>query len=368
LSVTAASEIDSLLEVSARIGGEPLLVQAATGNTSIKVNGVLWIKASGKWLAHATDEDILIPVDLEEALRRIGRNADPAGQSVMVGGRALGTSVETAMHSVLPHRVVLHVHSVNTIAWAVRRDGCAELASRLEGLDWQWIPYVPSGLPLARAIEAVMARSPRTSVLVLANHGLVVCAEDCEAAEELLRDVERRVAIVPRRAPDPEWGVLNRISEHSCWRVPQSTALHGMGTDGVSRGIVRGGILYPCQAIFLTPQARTFRQPLAGRDLPGEDFAGVNEPFVMIEDAGVLVRQKPNPTESATLAGLAQVLQRIPEEAPLQYLREEQVRDLLCADVYHYRELVEDNGTGRLAFQQGGGLLGRDRENPVTII
>jgi rhamnose utilization protein RhaD (predicted bifunctional aldolase and dehydrogenase) len=352
LSFTAASEIDSLLEVSARIGGEPLLVQAGTGNTSIKLDGVLWIKASGKWLAHATQDEILIPVNLAEALRRIDQNADPAGQCAVVGGRTLGTSVETAMHSVLPQRVVLHVHSVNTIAWAVRVDGSAELASRLEGIDWQWIPYVPSGLPLARAIEAALARAPRSRVLVLANHGLVVCADDCEAAEELLREVERRVAIVPRRAPEAEWGVLNRISERGSWRVPQSAALHAIGTDRVSRRIVCGGVLYPCQAIFLTPRARTFARPAAGGEVPLEDLAGIDEPFVMIEDAGVLVREKPNPAESATLAGLAQVLQRIPESAPLQYLREEQVRDLLCADVYHYRELVEDNGTGRSPCQQ----------------
>ncbi len=366
-----------MLEVSARIGSDPLLVQAGTGNTSIKLDGVLWIKASGKWLAHATQDEILIPVNLAETLRRVAQNADPAGQSAMVRGKSLGTSVETAMHSVLPYRVVLHVHSVNTIAWAVRRDGSAELASRLEGIDWQWIPYVPSGLPLARAIEAAIARAPRSRVLVLANHGLVVCAEDCEAAEELLREVERRVAIVPRRAPEAEWGILNRISEGSSWRVPQSTALHAIGTDGVSRRIVSGGVLYPCQAIFLTPRARTLARPAAGGEMPGEDLGGIDEPFVMIEDTGVLVRQKPNPAESATLAGLAQVLQRIPESAPLQYLREEQVQDLLCADVYHYRDLVEDNGAGRLPFQQGGGRLARDREmyrcapaprNPLTTI
>ena len=81
----------------------------------------------------------------------------------------------------------------------------------------------------------------------------------------------------------------------------------------------------------------------------------------------MLVREKPNPTESATLAGLAQVLQRIPESAPLQYLHEDQVRDLLCADVYHYREWSR-NGSGRLTFQQGRELLGRDRETPVTTI
>jgi rhamnose utilization protein RhaD (predicted bifunctional aldolase and dehydrogenase) len=366
LSFTAASEIDSLLDVSARIGGEPLLVQAGTGNTSIKLDGVLWIKASGKWLAHATRDEILIPVNLAETLRRIAQNTDPAGQCAIVGGKTLGTSVETAMHSVLPHRVVLHVHSVNTIAWAVRADGRAELASRLEGIEWQWIPYVPSGLPLARAIEAAIARAPQSRVLVLANHGLVVCAENCAAAEELLRDVERRVAIVPRRAPEPEWGVLNRISERSSWRVPQGNSLHGIGTDGVSRRIICGGVLYPCQAIFLSPRPRIFALPRPSGDPLSEGLGEIDEPFVIIEDAGVLVRQKPNPAESATLAGLAQVLQRIPESAPLEYLREEQVRDLLCADVYHYRELVEDNGTGRLPFEQGG-LLRRDRErDPLT--
>ena len=45
------SDISSLVDMSARIGQDPLLVQAGTGNTSIKLDGVLWIKASGKWLA-----------------------------------------------------------------------------------------------------------------------------------------------------------------------------------------------------------------------------------------------------------------------------------------------------------------------------
>jgi rhamnose utilization protein RhaD (predicted bifunctional aldolase and dehydrogenase) len=38
-------------------------VQASSGNTSIKLDGTLWIKASGKWLAHA-NEETLVPIDL----------------------------------------------------------------------------------------------------------------------------------------------------------------------------------------------------------------------------------------------------------------------------------------------------------------
>lgn len=347
LSVSAASEIDSLLELSARLGSEPMLVQAATGNTSFKLDGVLWIKASGKWLSDATQNEIFVPVNLSETRRRIAQKTDPAGQTAVVGGKTLGTSVETAMHAVMPHRVVVHVHSVNTIAWAVRQDGPEELAKRLAGIPWQWIPYVPSGLQLAASVEAAMTNHPETEVLVLANHGLVVGAGDCASAEALLREVERRVEIKPRRSPEPDWALLSRAAESGVWRVPPSMGIHAMGTDLVTRRIVLGGVLYPCQAIFLTTAAKTFDADVSSRFL-----AAVDEPFVMLEGAGTLVRKKPNPTESATLSGLAWVLQRIPESAPLRYLQKDQVQDLLCADVYHYREVVEESGAGHLAFRQ----------------
>ena len=338
MSLGTASEIDALQAVSARIGSEPLLVQAGTGNTSIKLDGVLWIKASGKWLAHATSDDIMIPVNLAETRRRIELNIDPAGQTTIVNGKPLGTSVETAMHAVLPWRVVLHVHSVNTIAWAVRRDGAAALQARMEGIDWQWIPYVSSGMPLARAIQETLMSAPRTKVLVLANHGLVVCGEDCASAEALLEDVERRVTVEPRPAPEPRWQVLIDLVSQSSWELPQACAVHAIGTDRAARRTVAAGVLYPCQAIFLTAQART---------LPGTasltELADVDEPFVPIEDTGVVVRGSSNAAESATLTGLAQVVQRIPESAPVEYLHENAVRELLCADVYHYRSMVEDN-------------------------
>ena len=273
LSGSDASELDTLLEASARIGSEPMLAQAATGNTSIKLDGVLWIKASGKWLSDAAQGDILIPVDLAGTRTRIAQNIDPAGQTVMVKGKPLGTSVETAMHAVLPHRVVIHVHSVNTIAWAVREDGPQELARCLHGINWKWIPYVPSGLKLAAAVQAALESDPETEVLVLANHGLVVGGSDCESAEALLQEVERRVAISPRRSPEPDWALLSRVAHTGLWRVPPSIAIHAMGTDPVSRRIVSGGILYPCQAIFLTTQVRTFDRMITSADLVGVDLA-----------------------------------------------------------------------------------------------
>src|ERR1039457_1695269 len=109
ISVTKQSELISLRELSERIGSDPLLTQASTGNSSIKLEGVLWIKASGKWMADAVHEDIFIPLDLAEVRECVKQRGDPAE----LNARA---SIETAMHAVMPHRMVLHIHSVDAIA------------------------------------------------------------------------------------------------------------------------------------------------------------------------------------------------------------------------------------------------------------
>ena len=67
--------------------------------------------------------------DVEESIRN---NTELA--PVYAGQKQLRPSIETAMHSVLRHRVVIHVHSANTIAWAVRLDGTIRLSERLAGL------------------------------------------------------------------------------------------------------------------------------------------------------------------------------------------------------------------------------------------
>ena len=57
------NERENLSQLSARIGADPLLVQAAGGNTSIKQDGVMWIKASGTRLKEASSKNIFVPLD-----------------------------------------------------------------------------------------------------------------------------------------------------------------------------------------------------------------------------------------------------------------------------------------------------------------
>jgi rhamnose utilization protein RhaD (predicted bifunctional aldolase and dehydrogenase) len=265
-------------------------------------------------MADALRDDIFIPLDLAEVTECLRQGIDPAG-------RCPSASIETAMHAALPHRVVLHVHCVNTIAWAVRRDAPIQLRSRLDGLPWQWIPYVASGLPLARAIEGALSAHPGATVFVLGNHGLVIAAETVENVEALLSEVRKRLAIVPRMGRPADYAGLLEICAGSPWDLPKDDGLHRLGTDPVSQAILAGGLLYPCQAIFF-------------------GFPYSSGPVMTIKDRGVVVSTSIEPAELAMLLGLAQVVQRIGASAPLRYLTEAEVAPLLSQGTSRYRELA----------------------------
>jgi hypothetical protein len=252
-------------------------------------------------------------------------------------GSQLRPSIETAMHVVLPHRVVAHVHSINTVAWAVRRDAPEQLAKRLVGLRWRWIPYEASGIPLATQIEKVVAHSPKADVFILANHGLVICGDDCTAVEAVLRDIEGRLAITPRNCPETGAALAAAVAHSSEWHLPDFPALHALGADVISRKILKGGILYPCQAIFLGLKVRTL--PHSVPLFRFAEFAngrnGVRT-FVVIDGGGVIINNQITQVEQATLIGLMQVIQRTDEFAPLQYLTEAQLKTVSGHDAHSY--------------------------------
>jgi rhamnose utilization protein RhaD (predicted bifunctional aldolase and dehydrogenase) len=342
---TQLVELDMLRELTQRVGSNPLLAQASTGNTSVKLNGVLWIKASGRWMADALQNEILIPLDLADVHREcLQRDLDPAE-------RYPGASLETAMHALLPHRVVLHVHCVNTIAWAVRSDARAHLQERLAGLRWRWIPYVESGLPLARAVRNSLpvegAHADQSNldadIFVLGNHGLVIGAESCCAAERLLSEVGRRLAVSPRQAHPADYTLLAEASAGTQWDLPDDDAIHALATDAASRAILAGGLLYPCQAIFSNSSTPALFRSIACSDSSDQWASRYrNRPLLLIEGRGVLINRAMTSAECAMIGGLAQVVQRIPPSAPIRYLTDAEIAASSSAVAYRYRELANE--------------------------
>jgi rhamnose utilization protein RhaD (predicted bifunctional aldolase and dehydrogenase) len=331
-------EIDSLRKLSLRLGSDRLLVQASSGNTSVKLDQVLWIKASGKWMAQADAIDFLIPVQLARAKRCLeeGRTI-PETETASSG--SVSASIETAMHAILPHNVVIHVHSVNAIAWTLRRDAPTRLISRLSGFNWQWVPYTRSGPELAQKIQDIRSRFPLTDVFVLGNHGLVVCGANCESAERLLTEVEECLQIEPRPPMQSAVPPLQESIAGSNWFLPGCAMLQALATDPISRRILSGGVLYPCQAIFLPSTVRVQKSsPL--RRL--RCFQQHQSSIVMEEDA-VLCSKAITRAEHEMLIGLANVVQRIDATAALRYLSLSEVTDALGAGGAHYRSVATAN-------------------------
>ncbi len=335
------AELHRLLKLTHRVGNDPLLTQASTGNSSVKLDGVLWIKASGRWMADALSNDILVPLDLPAVKECIQSGVDPSE-------RYPGASLETAMHATLPQRVVLHVHCVDTISWAVRNDAPAHLRNLLEGLSWQWIPYTASGLPLSRTIEQSLSVSPGKNVFILGNHGLVIGAEDIEAVENLLAEVRARLAIAPRASPPADYAALRETVQGSLWDLPGDDEVHGLATDPISQTILAAGLFHPCQAI-LSPS----RTADAFRAIPYREFSGHwqsqhrNQPFVLVSECGVLMRRSITPAEVAMVSGLVQVVQRLSASAPVHYLTDAEIGGISVQAGWRYKESTSQRGDGR---------------------
>ena len=321
-------EFRALLHYAEKIGTDPSLVQAAGGNVSLKRDGVLWVKASGTWLAHAEQKDIFVPVRLEALLPAM--HADRAEDTTPFvvtewNPSGLRPSIETTLHGVLPHPVVVHVHCVETIAWACRADAPAALAPLLAGLRWVFVPYVRPGAPLTRALLDVIR--PDTDVIVLGNHGLVVGGADTGSAAALLAEVSRRLRRPVRAAPPADLAALARAAEGTEYRPVADPAAHGTATDPASLAVARLGSLYPDHVIFLGAGIAT-----AAPSRPGALWA--------VPGAGVLLHREATPGAVALARCLADVCARLDPAEPLVALTPAQDAELLGWDAEKYRQTL----------------------------
>jgi rhamnose utilization protein RhaD (predicted bifunctional aldolase and dehydrogenase) len=236
----------------------------------------------------------------------------------------------------MPQRVVIHVHSVRTIAWAARAQGVEGVAPLLENVRWSWIPYTHPGIPLAIRIQREIERQP--DVLILENHGLVVGAEDCAAAEELLRQVERRLDGPVRRTTVPDLDRLRSLARDE-WVISEDSEAHALAMSARSCEIAQGGTLFPDQCVYLGPGAAVVSTgdtlgAAARRYRDDYDFEPV---FLIVAGAGVLTRRDMKRAACELLLCVKRVIERIPEEAQPVYLPASQVARLMNWDAEKYR-------------------------------
>lgn len=338
-SLYAACPPPDLVALAVHVGTNRMWVQGAGGNVSAKMDDVLWIKGSGKWMSNAYTEPVFAAVKLSGVRNRMAAGeADPATPELMpISPVGLRPSIETSMHALLPHPYVVHVHSVNVIAHSVCAEGLFQLERQLKGLRWACVPYARPGIDLTNAIIEVL-QCASIDVLILVNHGLVIGGASRLAVEMLLNDVEARLNLTVRTPPHADVQALEELSENTPYRPAPTTELHAMAIDETQRTIAVGGSLYPDHVVFLGPAAIS----LDNRDING--FLQVRSkdgldvpPVLLVPDLGVLLRRNLSAGALAMVDCLAMVLARIPSAA-VRYLTTEEESALLDWEAEKFRK------------------------------
>ncbi|MBD0415097.1 class II aldolase/adducin family protein [Oryzicola mucosus] len=349
------SGFGEFLGLSREIGRDILKTQGAGGNTSLKQDSTMWVKASGTWLSQAEDKDIMVPVSvapLVDALRAGDPRAEKATDFVVdaLNGSGLRPSIETSFHAVLPSAVVAHYHCVNTIAHAVLENRDVIIAERLAevpDLTWKIVPYRRPGVPLALEIEQVAADAP--DILILHNHGIIVCGETVEQVAERVARVTTALEITPRKAAAPDLAVLSALAEGTDFQPAADLASHAPALDPVSLRFALGGSLYPDHVIFLGTKIGLLEDGQALADLTAS-FQRSGEPMpkmVFVPGKGVLLSTALTPGGEAMARCLAEVVARIPEGETVAYLDAAQEHELTHWEAEQYRQALDRKVAGR---------------------
>ena len=326
-----------IIKYCASIGRDPLLVQGAGGNVSWKEGDTLWIKASGTWLARADKEDIFIPVDLADLRFHIARKNFSASPAVQ-GSVELRPSIETMLHALLPHRVVVHIHAIDALTHLVRPDVEDFLLGAInERFAFAVVDYFKPGADLAAAAEAALNQNPAAGVIFLKNHGLVVGGESVTAVRQLLKTVIGRLPSKPIGMRARAHAVSMLKNEYASIYSPvPDFQVHQLALDDrLYSQLNDWWALYPDHIVFLGSKPNAYG---SWTDFTKEMSTCKAYPeLIFIRHEGVYVSPSFNKAKLAQLRCYFDVMVRQIGETRLSTLNLSQVGELLNWDAERYR-------------------------------
>lgn len=346
---------EAFLDLSQRIGSDMLKTQGAGGNTSFKRGDVMWVKASGTWLAQAGARDIMVPLtvtSLVEALQQRDPRAEKATDFIVsdLNASGLRPSIEASFHAVLPQAVVAHYHCVNAIALSVlaeRERLIAERLATLPDLTWVTIPYRRPGTPLAREIASVAASRP--DILILYNHGIIVTGETVEEASERIARVTSALCVKERAAAPANPAALKALADGSDFHAAEDAESHKTALSPASIAYATGGSLYPDHVIFLGTEIGVLGPGQTARDycqaLRAQNRAIPK--MLLAPGLGVLLANELTDGGRVMARCLAEVVARIPEQATVVQLGPEQEHELTHWEAEQYRQALDRKASQR---------------------
>jgi len=190
------------------LGSDQRITNTGGGNTSAKfaekdpLTGesvqVMWVKGSGGDLRTAKKENFSsLYQDKLVALQKKYAAAPKRGPKTEIEDAMVGdyshctfnlnpraTSIDTPLHSFVPHAQVDHTHPNAVISIAASKHG-KDLAKKIYGDDVIWTDWQRPGFDLGLKLQEVCAKNPKARGAILGQHGLINWAGDDKACYDL---------------------------------------------------------------------------------------------------------------------------------------------------------------------------------------
>ncbi|RDB35093.1 MAG: class II aldolase [Spirobacillus cienkowskii] len=316
-----------------KIGSDPLLVQGAGGNISWKDGEMLWIKASGTWLAHAEKQEIFIPVNLAHLRLKIAEENFSVAPKVL-GDSSLKPSIETILHALMPHKIVVHLHAIEILAHLVRKTPLQDFKKLIgDAVKWVFVDYFKPGAELAQAVSMQLAKHHGADVVFLKNHGLVIGGDDIKGIEfslsKLLSLLQNNIHHLQVKTQPPEFMIDGYVPS-------KDKEVNKLATvDELTTKLETDWALYPDHVVFLGEKATIIKSSLSSYDL--YNISITKPPFVFVVGKGVYESTTINDAQRIQLRCYYEVLTRQVVSENLESLTSFQVAELLNWEAEKYR-------------------------------
>ncbi len=177
------------------LGSSKDLVLHGGGNTSVKIDNLLYVKGSG-WNLDTIEKEGFPAVDLA-TLKEMARldnlsDTDMVSQQkdAMMDKNSPNPSVEAILHAIIPFKFVDHTHADAVVTITNTVDG-KKLIKDLYGKNMLIIDYVMPGFILAKKIYEQTKDIDWTKLdgMVLLNHGVFTFDDDAKVAYTKMIDI-----------------------------------------------------------------------------------------------------------------------------------------------------------------------------------
>lgn len=268
--------IDDIQLITAPFANTWEHVQGPGGNTSVKNQDIMLIKASGFTFKDLINGIGLTWVDNNQVIQNLSTSCNdgslecPPAKVIKSIPEGLRPSMEFEFHAALG-KYVLHTHSiyVNVITC------CVECPDLLKTIFWDipyvLVPYIMPGHPLASYIYKMVASGEKAQIYFLKNHGVIVHAETVDEVLSIYNLIQQRIIDFLKLSM-----VMEDHSENTNLESKQVLFEEiSNGIDQMKIEDVRDHILVPDQSIF-------FRNKIAATDTSASVYFDLKNKEIVI--------------------------------------------------------------------------------------